>query len=131
MYEVLLDMEDLERNSAKEIHQEDHTPDMVLKFCSKLKSDIEGMDWDRPFSDNLIDFCADLDPVEEAILFYDVVVPFYEVWQATSTDPDLMDDEEDRIEADSLVAAGKIIIKILDDYLGFDYFQDSSDEDIA
>lgn len=130
MYEVLLDMEDLERNSAQEIHQKDHTPDMILKFCSKLKSDIEEMDWELPFSDNLIEFCADLEPVEEEILFYDIVVPFYEVWQATSTDPDFMDDEEDRLEADSLVAAGKIIIDILDDYLGFDYLNNSDNQNL-
>lgn len=38
MYEVLLDMEDLERNCAEEIHAEGHTGEQVLDFCSVLKN---------------------------------------------------------------------------------------------
>lgn len=81
------------------------------------------MDRSIPFEKNLTGFCSKLDSLQEEILFQDIVVPFYEVWLDTTNDPDSMDDEEDRIEANSLVAASKIIIEILDDYLGFDYFE--------
>lgn len=124
MYEVLLDMEDLERNCADEIHADGHNPENILKFCKKLKNDVQEMDRSIKFEDNLIDFCSDLEPDEEDILFYDIVVPFYEIWKDSTNDPELMDDEEDRLEANSLVAAGKIIIEILDDYLGYDYFEE-------
>lgn len=124
MYEVLLDMEDLERNCADEVHAEDHNTESILKFCKKLKGEVQEMDRSIKFEDNLISFCSELEPEEEDILFYDIVVPFYEVWKDSTNDPELMDDEEDRLEANSLVAAGKIIIEILDDYLGYDYFEE-------
>lgn len=124
MYEVLLDMEELEINSATEIFAEGHDPENIISFCKKLRDDVSEMDRSVKFDDNLIKFCSGLEQMEEDILFYDIVVPFYEVWLDTTNDPEFMDNEEDRIEANSLVAASKMIIETLDDYLGYDYFSE-------
>lgn len=125
-YEVLSDMEDLARNNISEV--EDGEDKEVLDFCKLLTDNLEKMDVTETFADNILNFCSGLDPKEEDILFWNLVVPFHEAWVDILNDEEMTDTSEKRMEAYSLCSASEMIIRILDDYLGYGYFDNDEDD---
>jgi len=126
-YSVLSDMEDLCRNTIDE--PEDDDDRKVLAFCKKLTDSIEAMDKKVSFADNLLDFITGLNPDEEDILFWDLAVPMYEAWTELCDDETMVNSVEERMEACSLVMASEMIIRIVDDCLGYGYFDSDIDEE--
>lgn len=125
-YEVLSDMEDLARNQICEAEDDDDRK--LLAFCKFLTDKLALMNVNALFADNLLDFCSRLSPDEEDILFWDLAVPFHESWVDVLNDEEMINTAEQRMEAYSLCMASEMIIRILDEYLGYGYFD--TDEDM-
>lgn len=126
-YKVLSDMEDVARNTIDE--SEDDEDKEVLAFCKKLSDALNAMDKKIAFYDSLLDFIIGLSPIEEDILFWDLAVPMYETWKDICGDETIIKTTEERMEAISLVLASEMIIKIIDDFLGYGYFDSDIDEE--
>lgn len=137
-YSVILDMEDLCRNTVSSEEDEDfedssYTKQEVLNFCKKLKDAVSQMDVNNDFEKSIISFGSTLMPEEEDILFYEVAVPFYENWNnMLENSGDLSADflEMSVEELKSLVAEAKNIVSIFDSYYGYSYFEENENGDL-
>lgn len=125
-YVVLSDMEDLTRNIIDEPEDDDDRE--ILAFCKKLKDAVSKMDRNIVFADNFHEFLSGLDPDEEDIMFYELAVYFYEAWRDLLQDNEMVRTDEEKMEAYSLVLASEIIVRQIDDYLGYGYFLDDDEE---
>lgn len=127
LYEVLEDIEDLARNSI--LDEKDEDSKNILALCKKLSDVMAKMDKNAVFEDNLIGFCSTLSPEEEDILFYNLAVFFYENWWDLYIHSDDDDSEpDDKVDAFALCMAGEMIVRMLDNYLGYDYFEEEEEE---
>ena len=124
-YEVLSDMEDLARNTIDEPENDDDKA--VLAFCKKVTDALSKMDHNVSFMDNFLDFVTGLNPDEEDILFWDLAVNMYESWTDLLNDDTMVQSAEERMEAHSLIMASELIIRNLDDILGYGYFNEDDD----
>ena len=125
-YEILDDMEDLARNMH--IEAETLEDKLIVVFCKRLKDAIKVMDKNEVFETSLLQFVDPLNSEEENLLFYDIVVPFYENWLDMREDEN--NTQEERVSAYTTCLAAENIVRILDNFLGYSYFlEDDEDEE--
>lgn len=119
LYEVFSEMELFSRGPEEDLLEKEE-----LEFLNKLRAAINKMDIREPFTDNFYDFCYNLTPDEEVLLFDNVLVYAYENWQELlrSESDDIT--EEYRLSFSCMIMIGKIIIEQMDSLFGFGYFME-------